>query len=184
MPMPDDTDLSVLIRAGDRDAFERLFRDWYARLATYAVRLVGSRDAAEDIVQELFVTLWNRRDQLPDMGALPGYLHRAVRNRALNDLRRRRTAERWLALRDPDPVDVPVAVSTLVEAELAGRIQAALGALPPRTREVFLLHRDQGLTYGGIAAALGISVKTVETLMSRALRSLRQALADLRAPEG
>lgn len=169
------------VRAGDRDAFERLFRAWYPRLASYAAGLTAQRDAAEDVVQEVFVAVWSRREALPDLDVLAGYLHRAVRNRSLNYLRQQRTAGRWLAGQEPDPGVPAVAESALIGAETAHRIQRALAALPPRTREVFLLSRDQGLTYPAIAATLGISVKTVETLMGRGLRALREALGDERA---
>jgi RNA polymerase sigma-70 factor (ECF subfamily) len=178
--MPDALSAETVarIRAGDREAFEQLFRSWYPRLASYAHRLVASRDAAEDVVQDLFVALWHRRETLPDLEKLPGYLHRATRNRALNHLRQGRTAARWLASQDPDPGAPPVAEVALLGAELLGRVRTALAALPPRTREIFLLNRDQGLTYPAIAETLGISVKTVETLMSRGLRVLREALQD------
>jgi len=180
-PDPLTAETLARVRAGDRDAFERLFRAWYGRLAGYAAGLTGGRDAAEDVVQELFVALWTRRDALPDFDSLPAYLHRAIRNRCLNHLRKQRTAGGWLARQDADPAVPPVAEDTLIGQETADRIQAALAALAPRTREVFLLSRDQGLTYPAIAETLGISVKTVETLMSRGLRALREALGDLRA---
>ena len=167
------------IRAGDQAAFEQLFRAWYARLARYASSLTGGADAAEDVVQDVLVAVWSRRETLPDAGAVPSYLHRAVRNRALNHLRQQRTRGRWLATQDPDPALPPVAESALIGADAARRVEAALRALAPRSREIFLLSRDQGLTYPAIALTLGISVKTVETLMSRALRSLREALAEL-----
>lgn len=183
VPMTDALTPETLarVRAGDRDAFERFFRSWYPRLASYAVTLTGGRDAAEDVAQELFVALWHRRDTLPDLEKLPAYLHRATRNRCLNHLRQQRTAGNWLSRQDPDPAVPPVAESEMIGQETAARVRAALANLAPRTREVFLLSRDQGLTYPAIAETLGISIKTVETLMGRALRALREALADLRA---
>lgn len=187
--MPPDTtlpDAALLarIRAGDQPAFGELFRVWYPRLADYAASLTGARDAAEDVVQEVFVAVWGRREALPDAGAIPSYLHRAVRNRALNHLRQQRTRGRWLASQEPDPAIPPLAESAVIGAEMADRVRAALAALAPRTREVFLLSRDQGLTYPAIADTLGISVKTVETLMGRALRALREAVADDGGPPG
>lgn len=172
------------IRAGDRDAFEQLFRSWYGKLASYAATLTSSRDGAEDVVQELFVTLWHKREALPELAKLPAYLLRATRNRALNQLRSQRTAGKWLATQEADPATPAVAESALIGQEVAARVQAALAALAPRSREVFLLNRDQGLTYVAIAETLGISVKTVETLMSRSLKALRASLADLRPEPG
>ncbi|MDZ4674883.1 MAG: RNA polymerase sigma-70 factor [Gemmatimonadota bacterium] len=177
------TDITLAqIRAGERDAFELLFRCWYGRLASYAASLTRNRDGAEDVVQELFVTLWNKRESLPDLEKLPAYLHRATRNRALNQLRSQRTAGKWLATQDADPATPAVAESELLGQEVAARIKAALAALAPRSREIFLLNRDQGLTYVAIAETLRISAKTVETLMSRSLKALRLSLADLVDP--
>lgn len=164
------------VRAGDERAFEAFFRVWYPRLADYAFRMLESRDAAEDVVQNLFVALWNRRDRWPEGGKMAGYLHRAVRNRSLNQLRSRKTARRWLERVDPDPVVAPVAETVLEHEELTALLRTALDNLSPRCREVFVLSRDQGLTYPAIADTLGISVKTVETLMGRALKALRAQL--------
>ena len=175
-PDPLTPDALARLRAGDQDAFERLFRAWYSRLADHAVRLLASRDAAEDAVQDVFVAVWARRATLPDGSKLPAYLHRAVRNRALNQLRHERTANRWLARVDPDRAIPPVAETSLEYEEVDRTLRAALGHLSPRCREVFLLSREQGLSYPEIAETLEISVKTVETLMGRALRALRERL--------
>lgn len=164
------------LRAGDREAFELFFRGWYPALAGYAVRLLGQADAAEDAVQEVFVAVWGKRERLPDGDRLAGYLYRSVRNRSLNQLRQQRTAGKYLATLDPDPVVLPQADSGIEDGELYEVYQAALAELSPRGREVFLLSRDQGLTYPEIAQTLEISVKTVETLMGRALRALRTRL--------
>lgn len=171
--------LLAAIAAGDEIAFERLFRAWYGRLADHALRLLGDRDMAEDAVQEVLVAVWKGRERLPAAEALAGYLHRAVRNRALNQLRAAH-GDRV----DPDGLlqfaSAPDGPRRLEEEALRRRTLVALEALPPRTREVFLLSREQQLSYAAIAATLEISVKTVETLMGRALRRLREALGDLR----
>ena len=164
------------IRAGDRAAFEQLFRGWYGRLADYAARLVSSPDAAEDVVQTVFVSVWNRREALPDANTLSAYLHRAVRNRALNHLRDSRESRHLSIYTDDEPGIPPSVESDLADADLATALQEALAELAPRTRAVFLLSREQELTYNEIASTLGISVKTVETLMGRALKALRTTL--------
>ena len=175
---PNTPALLAAIAAGDDAAFERLFRAWYARLADHAHRMLHDRDRAEDAVQEVFVALWRGRARLPAADALAGYLHRAVRNRALNQLRH--TLGHQI---DPDgSIETAVAPASdrVEQQELAGAIARAVGALPPRTREIFLLSREQGLTYAAIATTLDISVKTVETLMGRALRALRESLVGSR----
>jgi RNA polymerase sigma-70 factor (ECF subfamily) len=164
------------LRAGDREAFEQLFRGFYSRLADYACSLLASADAAEDAVQDVFVAVWDGRERLPEGGRLVGYLYRSVRNRALNQIRARRTAARWLAAVEPDPAISPEAELVLEDRELEQAYRAALEEVSPRGREVFLLSRDHGLSYPQIAELLGISVKTVETLMGRVLRALRARL--------
>ncbi len=165
------------IRAGDQAAFERLFREWYPRLASYAKTILGSPEAAEDVVQEMFIALWERREKLPDVSQLAGYLHRAVRNRALNQIRGARTAERAVTNLDTARMVAPIGQSILEAEELEHSLQAALDQVAPRGREVFLLSRRQGLTYPQIAETLEISVKTVETLMGRTLKALRDQLS-------
>jgi len=173
---PPAAELVNRMRAGDQAAFEQVFRRWYAPLADYAAQILQNRDAAEDAVQDAFIAVWNRRDALPDATKLSAYLYRAVRNRALNQLR----GQKGIASLDDEdseePSVEPAALSAIEHAELADAVAAAIDALAPRTREVFLLSREQELTYAEIAETLGISVKTVETLMGRALRTLRATL--------
>jgi RNA polymerase sigma-70 factor (ECF subfamily) len=165
------------IRGGDPVAFERFFRDWYPRLAEYAAHLTASRDTAEDAVQEVFVALWRRRDALPEADKLAAYLHRAVRNRALNQLRSGQRADS-LDDRNESRLGQPdTAHAAVEEEELHVALERALATLGARTREAFLLSRRQGLTYNEIATTMDISVKTVETMMGRALRALRELLA-------
>jgi RNA polymerase sigma-70 factor (ECF subfamily) len=169
------------IRAGDRAAFEVLFERLYPGLRVYVARWVGSSDAAQDIVQDLFLAVWQHRAQLNVRESLVNYLFRAARNRALNAMRGERNVERvqhnvsleW-ALDDPKTVHDAIA-----EAEIALAIEQAVAALPPRTRQVFTLHRQRGLTYREIAVTMGIARKTVEAQMGRALRMLRARLAHL-----
>lgn len=171
-------DLPALLAAvatGDQLAFERLFRAWYPRLVRTAVLVVGDGDVAEDAVQEVFVGLWRQRDALPEAPKFAGYMHRAVRNRCLNQLRDRETLSLESAAVPPLEV-APSAPLDLHEEMLIGYVSAALATLPTRTREVFHLSRDDGMTYREIAEVLEISTKTVETLMGRALATLRTTL--------
>ena len=169
------------IRGGDREAFEVVFRAYYAKLTDYANGLVRSRDGAEDVVQEVFVALWTQRDRLSTPDNLVGYLYRAVRNRSLNQLRHRRMVAEWQTRQGAEErVDAPAADKETERAEIVAAVRQAVSTLSPRCREVFELSRDRGLTYPEIAASLGISIKTVETLMGRALKGVRERLASFR----
>jgi len=178
-PLTPDPQLVARLRAGDRAAFETLFRSYFRRLASYALGLVGTPDAAEDVVQEVFARVWLARDRLSLPDNIGAYLYRAVRNRSLNQLRRVKMLRPLDSVLEQERADGTTAdppERAALQREMQQLVDAAVRALPPRTREVFVLSRTHGLTYPEIAAAMGISIKTVETLMGRALKALRERL--------
>jgi RNA polymerase sigma-70 factor (ECF subfamily) len=172
-----DAELLAGLRRGEQSAFDAIFRAWYPRLVMIADRIVGERQVAEDLAQEIFLELWRRRETLALETTVHAYLLQSVRNRSLNHLRhvqvRRRSA--------PDVVEMAgtstAADAETVAGELEEAIDAALLTLTPRCREVFRMSREQGLKYSEIATALGVSVKAVEAQMGKALRVLREQLA-------
>lgn len=183
---PDSEDRALLerLRAGDGAAFDAIFRARYALLVGVAERMLRDRAVAEELVQEVMLALWRRREALAEDEALGPYLVRAVRNRALNHLRHLHV-ERRDAVHAAGATEAPAAgVGPVVAEELAAALHAAVAALPPRCREVFTLSRGRGLSYAEIAEALGISVKTVEAQMGRALKTLRVELAPWLARDG
>jgi len=163
--------------ANTSTSFDGLVRTHYGRLCNFAMRLVRSRETAEDIVQDVFDRVWQRRDQFDIHDPLP-YLYQAVRNRAIMHARRRQVFEHWWegAARDVEARG-PDAAAQVERADLAQAVRTAVGALPDRCRLIFTMSREQDLSYAEIARLLGISVKTVETQMGRALKSLRTRLA-------
>jgi RNA polymerase sigma-70 factor (ECF subfamily) len=176
-PDSDDRHLLERVRAGDATAFDTIFRTRYPMLVGVAARMLRDRAVAEEVVQEVLLNLWRRREALDPGEALGPYLVRATRNRALNHLRHL-AVERRDAVHAAGPtVAPPAGAGRAVAAEIAAAAAAAVAELPPRCREVFELSRGRGLSYLEIAEALGISVKTVEAQMGRALRTLRERLA-------
>lgn len=177
-----DTALVARVRAGDEAAYEQLFRRFYRELCLYASRVEPALGSGEEIVQEVFARLWLRRDRLPDVQSLGAYLYTAVRNYALNQRQRAATADRWrstrvLELHDAER-EAPSADARVRSAELALAIERAVGQLPPRCREVFLLRRREGLTTAETAERMQTTQKTVEIQLGKAMRLLRTALAD------
>ncbi|NUQ13193.1 MAG: RNA polymerase sigma-70 factor [Gemmatimonadaceae bacterium] len=179
---PGDAELVRRIRAGDERALEIVFRAHYAPMASFVQRYVRSADLAEELVQDVFLKLWSRREQLAEIETFRTYLFRAARNTALNHLRRVKLERRWQEEQSlsEEPSSSFAADEEASEGEVAAAVQAAIQRLPPRCREIFLMSRDGGLTYAEIARALEISVKTVETQMGRALKSLRTSLQPFR----
>lgn len=173
----DERDLLVRLRGGDEAAYDAVFRQWYAPLVATTTMLLRDRGPAEEVVQDVMLELWRRREGITFETSLRAYLFQAARNRALNYLRRLRVESRGEAtiaagLPTPEPAD-----SEAREGELNVAIQKAIAGLPDRCREVFELSRVRGLKYTEIATELGISVKTVEAQMGKALRVMRDKLA-------
>jgi len=173
----DDRLLLQKVQSGDEGAYDAVFRNWYPILVRVAAALLHDADAAEEVAQEVMLELWRRRHVLDASVPLRAYLLRSVRNRALNHLRhlkvRRQSESDVEALYDtPLGSDQPI-----VAKELAAAVNEAVRGLPPRCREVFELSRVDGLRYAEIAETLGISMKTVEAQMGKALRILRDRLS-------
>jgi RNA polymerase sigma-19 factor, ECF subfamily len=173
----DDRELLQRIQSGDEGAYDTAFRAWYPVLVRVASALLKDVDAAEEVAQEVMLELWRRRHVIDAGISLRAYLLRSIRNRSLNYLRhlkvRRDTGADVEALYDaPVASDQPI-----VAKELAQAVRVALAELPPRCREVFELSRVDGLKYSEIAETLGISQKTVEAQMGKALRIMRERLA-------
>jgi RNA polymerase sigma-70 factor (ECF subfamily) len=186
--MDDLDDRELLARlAGDeraaQAAFDALFRRWYARLVRAADAVVRDQAVAEELVQDVMLELWRRRERLGADGAAHAYLFQAVRNRALNHVRHLKVRQRGALRLVRDEAAAAPAPGELEAGELDAAIRAALDTLPPRCRAVFDLSRSGGLRYAEIAERLGVSVKAVEAQMGRALRTLRERLAEW-LPEG
>jgi RNA polymerase sigma-70 factor, ECF subfamily len=173
----EERDLLTRLQSGDQAAFDAIFREHYPHLVGFAQGLLRDRSAAEDVAQEVMLELWRRRSDVVILESLRAYLLRSTRNRALNQLRHANVQQRAEPhLMGEDSVS-PTGASELVADELRSAIVAAIAELPPGCREVFELSRGRGLRYAEIAAALGISVKTVESQMGKALRHLRARLS-------
>ena len=176
-PFVSDADLLARLRGGDHAAFDAIFRQWYEPVVRSANRVLHDPGVAEELSQDVFLELWRRRETLAPDSSVAGYLMQAVRNRALNHLRhlhvQKKSAVYVEALSEP----AEQADAETEAGELQDAIRDAIAALPPRTREVFLLSRERNLRYSEIAEQLGVSVKAVEANMSRALRQLREKLS-------
>ncbi len=173
----DDRALLARLMGGDEEAFDVIFRQWYAPLVRAAEALLRERAVAEEVVQEVMLQLWQRRERLDPAGSAQAYLFQATRNRALNHLRHLHVQRRAAVRLQPEPPREASAPSRLVAQEINVALQQALAELTPRCREVFEMSRVQGLRYAEIAAALGVSEKAVEAQMGKALRVLRERLA-------
>ncbi|HLT74655.1 MAG TPA: RNA polymerase sigma-70 factor [Ohtaekwangia sp.] len=159
----------------DEAAFRKLFRLLYRRLCAYCERIVLNREVAEEIVSDVFCTIWRNRCRISVIST-KSYLYTAVRNRAFDYLR---SAERraWCELESAEhlPAENHTLHDAVEHAELELHFDQCVRTLPRQCRRVFELSRDAGKKYREIADELQISIKTVEAQMGRALRQLRKA---------
>jgi RNA polymerase sigma-70 factor, ECF subfamily len=177
--MPVDSEIAGRIRRGDIGQFESLFRSSYVSLVKYARTLINDRDTAEEIVQDLFVRLWQEREKIKIESSLNGYLFRSVHNKCLHYIEHRKVMERHaeeMSARKPDTIEDPSDI--LHFKELQARIAIILERLPERCGRIFCMSRFEGLKYSEIAEKLSVSVKTVEASMGRALKEFRKELAE------
>jgi RNA polymerase sigma-70 factor (ECF subfamily) len=169
------------IRKGDIESFERLFHRFYKGLAGYARTLVQSGEVAEEVVQDVFYNVWKNRESLRITRSWQSYLYRSVYNNSMMYLRKTRREQVMEEGSVQEPADKsPDPSQELEYLEVSDRVSEVLLDLPGRTREIFLLNRQEGLKYREIAERLSISVKTVEANMGKALRALRNNLEQYR----
>lgn len=167
-----DRALAGMIRQGNPAAFEALFHRYHAPLVRYLQQRTADPDDARDLAQEVFIRVWRRRQFLQPDRALAAYLYRIAAN-LLVDYQRRQTAQARLMARYREVAETTTPPRD-EEMDLQQELNAALGMLPQPWQTVFLLSRENGLKNREIAELLGISVKTVENRMTRALKSLRR----------
>jgi RNA polymerase sigma-70 factor (family 1) len=174
-----DPEIVNAIRRGDQAAFENTFRKYYNRLCNYANGLLKETDEAEEVVQTVFLTIWEKRSDLEITLSLKSYLYRAVHNHCLNRFKHATVRE---VHRDYTQHYVPQSYESVTEEihanELEERIELAVASLPEQCQIAFRMSRFEDLKYQEIADRLGISVKTVENQIGKALKILRTALAD------
>jgi RNA polymerase sigma-70 factor (family 1) len=173
-----DETLIDLIGDGEEDAFTEIYNRYWKRMLTVAIHKTnGNVEEAEEIIQDIFVSLWKRRDELVLSSNLESYLaasvkYRVIKSLAKKDLRRRYESENRdeLSLLDNSTQD------WLDFEEMRGRLEALVTALPEKCQLVYRMSREDGYSQKEIAQKLDISEKTVEAHLGKALKSLRKGL--------
>ncbi|MGF7229914.1 RNA polymerase sigma factor [Arachidicoccus sp.] len=180
--MPDysfiaDSVLLQMIANGDELAFTELYNRYKDKLYGFAFQLSGSQEEAKDLVQDVFFKIWESQKKFTGKEIFVSYLYRMIHNFAIDNMRR--FSKNTLMLNSLKigeyNKEKGTADAAILYKELEAKINRSIQNLPPRQREVYILHRDKGLKYGEIANSLGLSVSTVENHFSRALDSLRKS---------
>lgn len=168
-------DLGMQFKHGDKDAFTRIFEMHHGLILNYIYRISGDRDLAEEVVQDVFMKLWNHRNGFDPSKPIKPYLLTSARN-AFIDKKRRQAVRKSSDIEiHKEAIENKKANDTNLK-ELENVLEKALSNLNPGEKEVFILSRMEEMKYHEIATALGISIKTVEARMKRALEYLRNNL--------
>lgn len=165
------------IRKGDEKAFEELFRTWYHKLCLFANQYVGSADISRDVVQEVFIKIWDQHKEFEVHCSLKAYLYRSVKNQAISYLRKTKNITEIPDINGLSSDDYDLDEDALFRnISFSKRIWKEVEELPERKRTIFTLYRKHGLSYKEIAVVMGITRKTVENQMGRSLNFLRERL--------
>lgn len=159
--------------------FEQIFKAHFTALHAYAYTILKDSEEAEEVVQNLFVKLWEKREALSVQSSVKAYLYRAVYNESINHLRHKKVQgaykeqTAYIMKNETEKSD-----TNILTSELEERIRLALNSLPEQCRTIFQMSRFEELKYKEIADQLGISIKTVENQIGKALQRMRVHLTD------
>lgn len=165
----------------DLEEFRKIFLDFYPDLCLYASKFVGDAETSKDIVQEVMATFWEENEKLLNKDLVKPYLFKAVKNRALNHLKRESRKSGLDELFDSYNNELAGSgndevINTVSFSNLQAELEAAIEELPEQRREIFRMSRYQHLKHSEIAEKLNLSKKTVETQIYRAIKSIREKL--------
>ncbi|MEX0720798.1 MAG: RNA polymerase sigma-70 factor [Balneolaceae bacterium] len=171
-----EQDLISGIRNGDEKAFQKLFMKYYKQLCSVSAGYLNSYDIGREVVQEVFLSIWEQRAKWNPSGPLQAYLYRAVYNRSINYLKQHKRQNELMRSYHTAIDEESHSPKEEEQRELSEQVWEKVKELPKKRYLVFVLHRRQGLSYKEIAEYLNISIKTVENQMGQALKFLRDAL--------
>src|ERR1700744_6432068 len=175
-----DQELATLLRQGDQRVYIEIYDRYKVLLQQHAYKKLGDFDEVEDVLQELFIHLWDKKESLSLNISLSGYLFTSIRNRIFNLYHKKQREASYLDSLQEFVDQGEYSTDLLLrEWEFSGIIEKEIQALPPSMREVFLLSRNEGLTHKQIAEQLGTSEQTVTTQIRNSLKILRTRLRSL-----
>lgn len=177
--MKRDVELWKLLKQGDRSAFEALFRTYHQDLHRFAIRFCGDRQLAEDLIQDLFVNIWQQRVSLGEVRSVRAYLWISLRRALISTQKRRRDRYSTFESRSVSDFNLPVEAFIIEreEKDLQERnLERALLSLTPRQKEVLYLKFYEGMSYEEIGEIMSINYQVARNYLSDALKKLRKEM--------
>ncbi|MNR01645.1 ECF RNA polymerase sigma factor SigL [compost metagenome] len=172
-----DLELTALLKEGDAAAYTVVYNRYFNELYIHAYSRLRDKEEAQDVVHELFATLWNKRAELMFKSSLPAYLYTAVRNRILDVISHQQVESRYVtSLQHFIEEGYCITDHQVRERQLTALIEKGISELPPKMRAIFELSRKHAMSHKEIAEQLNLSEQTVRTQVKNALRILRLKL--------
>ena len=165
-------------RSGNQSAFKNLYDKYYDALYLFGLKFIPNQDAVEDLVQESFIKVWEKRNSFYHEAALKAFLYKSVRNACINYLDHQKVTRKYESQADKDILSHDYFLNNVIEEEVNRIISETLQKLPESARLIYLLSL-KGLKNAEIAEDLSISINTVKTQKQRASKFLKENLKDL-----
>lgn len=169
----EDKAIASGIIKGDREAFSVFFNTYKRRVYYFSLKYLGNPDESEELVQSVFVSIWEHRRLIDKNKSLRNYLYRSVVNAIYNTLKKRATRRAYMIKELTKPETTSDPYDQIFFNDLRERLDDLIGSLPPQQQKIFNYRRQEGLSFEEIARKLNISVRTVENQMHRATRLLK-----------
>ncbi|NKI26921.1 RNA polymerase sigma-70 factor [Arenibacter sp. 6A1] len=169
-----DIDLVYALKNSDQQAFNIVFNKYYEPLLAYITTFTKDRQSAKDIVQNSFIIFWDNRKKMHDDSTIKSFLFRIAHNKFINDYKKNEYRLKVLSDLKYDALSSRIEDSESTKEERTRKLNSLIETLPPKCREVLLLHKRDGKKYTEIAETLNISVKTVESQMRIAYQKIRE----------
>lgn len=181
-----DKEIVLRVKRGEERIFDMLFKHYFSRLCHFVVEYVADEEVAKNLIQDTFVTLWNKKEEFDDTTNLNAWLYSTAKNLTMNYLRNQKVSSSWkqklfLSQQQVELNYYSLAqfdTTTLTSKEIEQIIKDTLEQLPAQCRKVFSMSRFENMKNREIAHELDISIKTVETHLTKGLKSMRIALKD------
>lgn len=172
----DDRQLVSRLKIGDKKAFEEIFRKYREKIYYFAIRYYNSPEDAENVVQDVFIKLWDERDKVKEELSLNNYIYTIAKNHLFNIQRKKINEKAYRTYIIDHLVQVPNLENELIYADLKEGIDKFIEALPAQRKKVFIMGNIEGLSNKEVALKMNLSIRTIEVHKSLALKTIRKAL--------
>ncbi len=178
-----DEELIQEIKAGNMLAFDALYKKYSRMLYKFGFSILKSREETENLIQDVFLNLWENRHKVEKDSSVKSYVFTIAYNSAISVIRKKVRESQFIEyLKSIQEVNGEAADVKIEYDELKNKLDNIIQTLPPRQKEVYMLHRVEGLKYSEIAKRLNISENTIENHMSRAIKTIREKIGNFSLP--